>query len=83
MILNTHYLHIHMNDVKEPNSEVNVGEDVEHINANFCEHFSTTNNDVKFTTTDLEEKILFFNMQMKLYLHQHHVMNKNKYSCKV
>jgi hypothetical protein len=54
MILKTHYPHIHMNDDKEPSSEVNVGEDVGHINANFSEHLPTTNNDVEFTTTDFE-----------------------------
>jgi hypothetical protein len=54
MILKTHYPHIHMNDDNEPSSEVNVGEDVGHINVNFGEHLPTTNNDVEFTTTDFE-----------------------------
>jgi hypothetical protein len=44
-----------MNDDKEPSSEVNVGEDIGHINVNFDEHLPTTNNDVEFTTTDFEE----------------------------
>ena len=45
-----------MNDYKEPNSEVNVGEDIGHTNANIGEHLPTTNNDDEFTTTDFEGK---------------------------
>ena len=82
MILKTHYPHIHMNDDKKPNSEVNVNEDVGHINANFGEHLPITNNDVEFTTTDFEgEPIPQYTHEV--YLHQHHVMNKINYSCKV
>ena len=54
MILNTHNPYMHVNDDKEPSFEINVGENVEHINANFCEHLPTTKNDVKFTTTNLK-----------------------------
>ena len=54
MILKTHYPHIHMNDDKEVSSEINVGEDVGHINANFGEHLPTTNSNVEFTTTDFK-----------------------------
>jgi hypothetical protein len=43
-----------MNDDKEPNSEVNVGEDIRHININFGEYLPTTNNDMEFTITDFE-----------------------------
>ena len=82
MILKTHNPLFYMNDDKESSSEVNVGEDVVHINANFGEHLPTTNSDVEFTTTDLKEN-LFLNIFMKMYIHQHHVMNKNNYSSKV
>ena len=71
-----------MNDYKEPNSEVNVGEDIGHTNANIGEHLPTTNNDDEFTTTDFEGKPILQYTQ-KMYLYQHHVMNKNNYSCKV
>ena len=82
MILKTRYPHIHMNNYKEPSSKLNVGEDVGHINANFDEHLPTTNNDVKFITTAFEGELIL-NIFMKMYLHEHHVMNKNNYSCKV
>ena len=78
-LLKTHYPHIHMNDDKKLSSEVNVSEDVGHVNANFGEHLLTM-------MSNLLQRILMenliLNIIMKMYIHQHYMMNKNNYSCK-